>query len=98
MSIAKSLTDLIGNTPLLELSNYNKENNLEATIIAKLEYFNPLSSVKDRIGYAMIADAETKGPDREITNAVSGCDPYKRHCLMRSISMNLSEDINCTEI
>ncbi|AEF16642.1 MULTISPECIES: cysteine synthase A [Thermoanaerobacterium] len=59
--IAKNLTDLIGNTPLLELSNYNKENNLEARLIAKLEYFNPLSSVKDRIGYAMIKDAEEKG-------------------------------------
>jgi len=59
--IAKSLTDLIGNTPLLELSNYNKQNNLEAKIIAKLEYFNPAGSVKDRIGYAMIKDAEEKG-------------------------------------
>jgi len=59
--IAKNLTDLIGNTPLLELSNYNKENNLEARLIAKLEYFNPLGSVKDRIGYAMIKDAEEKG-------------------------------------
>jgi cysteine synthase A len=59
--IAKSLTDLIGNTPLLDLSNYNKANGLEATVIAKLEYFNPLSSVKDRIGYAMIKDAEDRG-------------------------------------
>lgn len=59
--IAKNLTDLIGNTPLLELSNYNKENKLEAKVIAKLEYFNPASSVKDRIGYAMIKDAEEKG-------------------------------------
>lgn len=59
--IAKSLTDLIGNTPLLELSNYNQANELEAKVIAKLEYFNPLSSVKDRIGYAMIKDAEDKG-------------------------------------
>jgi len=59
--IAKNLTDLIGNTPLLELSNYNQENNLKARLIAKLEYFNPLSSVKDRIGYAMIKDAEEKG-------------------------------------
>ena len=58
--IAKSLPDLIGNTPLLELSNYNKINGLEATVIAKLEYFNPLSSVKDRIGYAMIKDAEDR--------------------------------------
>lgn len=61
MRIAKSLIELIGNTPLLELSNYNKENNLEANIIAKLEYFNPGGSVKDRIGYAMIEDAEKKG-------------------------------------
>jgi len=59
--IAKNLTELIGNTPLLELSNYNKALELEAKIIAKLEYFNPLSSVKDRIGYAMIKDAEEKG-------------------------------------
>lgn len=59
--IAKKLTDLIGNTPLLELTNYNKVNNLEAKVVAKLEYFNPLSSVKDRIGYAMIKDAEEKG-------------------------------------
>ncbi len=59
--IAKNLTDLIGNTPLLELANYSKLNNLEAKIIAKLEYFNPASSVKDRIGYAMIKDAEDKG-------------------------------------
>lgn len=59
--IAKNLTDLIGNTPLLELSNYNQANGLEATIIAKLEYFNPAGSVKDRIGLAMVKDGEEKG-------------------------------------
>ncbi len=59
--IAKNLTDLIGNTPLLELSNYEKKLGLEAKIIAKLEYFNPLSSVKDRIGFAMIDAAEKAG-------------------------------------
>lgn len=59
--IAKNLTDLIGNTPLLELGNYNRSNSLEATIVAKLESFNPASSVKDRIGYAMIKDAEDRG-------------------------------------
>ena len=59
--IAKNLTDLIGNTPLLELSNYNEQHGLKAKVIAKLEYFNPLGSVKDRIGYAMIKDAEDKG-------------------------------------
>jgi cysteine synthase A len=58
--IAKNLTDLIGNTPLLELSNYNEANKLESKVIAKLEYFNPASSVKDRIGYGMIKDAEEK--------------------------------------
>lgn len=59
--IYKSLVDLIGNTPLLELSNYNRQKGLDAKVIAKLEYFNPLSSVKDRIGYAMIKDAEDRG-------------------------------------
>jgi cysteine synthase A len=59
--IAKNLTELIGNTPLLEISNYTKANNLNARILAKLEYFNPLSSVKDRIGYAMIKDGEDRG-------------------------------------
>jgi cysteine synthase len=59
--ISKHLTDLIGKTPLLELSNFNKENHTLGTIIAKLEYFNPGGSVKDRIGYAMIDDAEKKG-------------------------------------
>lgn len=59
--IYKHLPDLIGNTPLLELSNYNSKHDLEATIIAKLEYFNPGGSVKDRIAYAMIQDAEDKG-------------------------------------
>ncbi|TYQ15185.1 UNVERIFIED_CONTAM: cysteine synthase A [Acetivibrio alkalicellulosi] len=59
--IAKNLTDLIGNTPLLEFSNYNKINGIESRLIAKLEYFNPAGSVKDRIGYAMIKDAEEKG-------------------------------------
>ena len=59
--IAKSLTDLIGNTPLLELSNFNKSHQLSATIIGKLEYFNPLGSVKDRIGLALIETAEKQG-------------------------------------
>lgn len=59
--IAHSLTDLIGNTPLLELTNYNKSVGTLGTVIAKLEYFNPASSVKDRIGYAMIKDATEKG-------------------------------------
>lgn len=60
-NIAKNLTDLIGNTPLLELYNYNTAHKLEATVVGKLEYFNPAGSVKDRIGYAMIKDAEDKG-------------------------------------
>jgi len=59
--IAEKITDLIGNTPLLELNNYSKQNNIESRLIAKLEYFNPAGSVKDRIGYAMIKDAEEKG-------------------------------------
>jgi len=59
--IAKQLTDLIGNTPLLEVVNFNKTHNTYGTIIAKLEYFNPAGSVKDRIGLAMIEDAEKRG-------------------------------------
>ena len=59
--IAKQLTDLIGNTPLLQLSNYNSTQKLDATIIAKLEYFNPAGSVKDRVAFAMITEAEKKG-------------------------------------
>ncbi|WCK55193.1 cysteine synthase A [Aneurinibacillus sp. Ricciae_BoGa-3] len=73
--IAKNLTELIGNTPLLELSNYNKANSLEAKIVAKLEYFNPAGSVKDRIGYAMIKDAEDRGlinQDSTIIEPTSG--------------------------
>lgn len=59
--IAKKLTELIGNTPLLELENFNREHETLATIIAKLEYFNPGGSVKDRIGYSMIEAAEQQG-------------------------------------
>ncbi len=59
--IVKNLTELIGNTPLLEFGNYRKNKGYDAAVIAKLEYFNPLGSVKDRIGYGMIADAEEKG-------------------------------------
>jgi cysteine synthase A len=59
--IARNLTELIGNTPLLELQSYSQKNNLQASIVAKLEYFNPMGSVKDRIAHAMITDAEEKG-------------------------------------
>ncbi len=59
--IYHSLPDLIGHTPLLELTNYEKKNGLKAKLIAKLEYFNPAGSVKDRIAKAMLDDAEEKG-------------------------------------
>ncbi len=59
--IFKNLTDLIGKTPLLELSNYEKKHGLSAALIGKLEYFNPAGSVKDRIAKAMIDNAEAKG-------------------------------------
>ena len=59
--IYKALTDLIGKTPLLELTNYNKAKKLHSRLIAKLEYFNPAGSVKDRIAKAMIEDAEARG-------------------------------------
>lgn len=59
--VYKNLTELIGKTPLLELSNYGKKHALGATVVAKLEYFNPAGSIKDRIAKAMIDDAEQKG-------------------------------------
>ena len=58
---AKQFTDLIGNTPLLHLQNYAKALSLTADIYAKLEYFNPAGSVKDRVAWALIEDAERKG-------------------------------------
>lgn len=75
MRIYKKITDLIGKTPLLELKNYEDENKLESKIIAKLEYFNPAGSVKDRIAKAMIEDAEAKGllkPNSVIIEPTSG--------------------------
>ena len=75
MAIKQSITELIGNTPLLELVNFKKANNLNAKIVAKLEYFNPAGSVKDRVANAMIADAEAKGvlkPGATIIEPTSG--------------------------
>lgn len=75
MKVYEKITDLIGGTPLLELTNYEKENNLEAKVLAKLEYFNPAGSVKDRIAKAMIDDAEEKGllkPGAVIIEPTSG--------------------------
>lgn len=73
--IAHSLTALIGNTPLLETGNYNKKYAKNAKILAKLEYFNPAGSAKDRIAFAMIVDAEKKGllkPGATIIEPTSG--------------------------
>ena len=73
--IAKKLTDLIGNTPLLELAGFSAEKGLEIPIVAKVEYFNPGGSVKDRIALAMIEDAEKKGllkPGATIIEPTSG--------------------------
>ena len=73
--IAKQLTELIGGTPLLELSNYEKKNSLGAQIVAKLEYFNPLGSVKDRVANAMIEQGIKDGkinPDTVIIEPTSG--------------------------
>ncbi|MBR1521782.1 MAG: cysteine synthase A [Bacteroidaceae bacterium] len=73
--IAKQLTELVGNTPLLQLNSYSKQEQLKTNIIAKLEYFNPAGSVKDRIALAMIEDAEKKGvikPGATIIEPTSG--------------------------
>ena len=73
--IARQLTELVGNTPLLELKNFKEKRGLQAAIIAKLEYFNPAGSVKDRVALAMIEDAEAKGilkPGATIIEPTSG--------------------------
>ena len=61
MKIYENIAELIGSTPLLELKNYEKENGLSAKLLAKLEYFNPAGSIKDRVAKAMLDDAEKKG-------------------------------------
>ena len=68
--IAESLTDLIGKTPLLRLNSYGKAKGVAADLLAKLEYFNPLGSVKDRIALAMIEDAEKKGQINKDTTII----------------------------
>lgn len=74
-NIKHTLTELIGNTPLLELQNYAKKKHLYGKVIAKLEYFNPLGSIKDRVGYAMLDQAEKRGdigPNTVIIEPTSG--------------------------
>ena len=73
--IAKKLTDLVGNTPLLELSSFGEHHSLNARVMGKLEYFNPLGSVKDRVALAMVEDAEREGllaPGATIIEPTSG--------------------------
>lgn len=75
MAIYEKITDLIGGTPLVKFSNYSESEKLEATVVAKLEYFNPAGSVKDRVALAMINDAEAKGllkPGSTIIEPTSG--------------------------
>ena len=75
MRIYKSITELVGHTPLLELTNYERENQIEATLLAKLEAFNPAGSAKDRIAKAMLDDAEQRGflkPGATIIEPTSG--------------------------
>lgn len=75
MKVYKSVSELIGSTPLIELKNYNQDNNLNATLLAKLEYFNPAGSAKDRIAKSMIEEAEASGlinPDSVIIEPTSG--------------------------
>lgn len=75
MKVAKGITELVGGTPLVELVNYQRDNGLQATVLAKLELFNPAGSAKDRIALAMLNDAEAKGlisPDSVIIEPTSG--------------------------
>ena len=73
--VYKSIAELVGNTPLVEIGNYSKTNHLEAKVLAKLEYFNPSGSVKDRAALAMILEAEKSGkikPGDTIIDFTSG--------------------------
>ena len=75
MALVKKITDLVGGTPIIELGNYNAAHDLKATIYAKLEYFNPAGSVKDRVALKMVDDAETAGklkPGSVIIEPTSG--------------------------
>ena len=75
MKIYESVTELIGNTPLLEVKNLEREEKLKAKVLVKLEYFNPAGSVKDRVALNMIEDAEKKGrirPGATIIEPTSG--------------------------
>ena len=75
IKIYEKITDLIGRTPILRLNNFSAEHNLNTTILAKLEYFNPAGSVKDRVALAMLDDAEEKAlltPDSVIIEPTSG--------------------------
>ena len=67
MNIKNDLTQLIGNTPLMYLANYSASRGLTAKLAVKLEYFNPLGSIKDRAAYAMVVDAEKRGLVKEGT-------------------------------
>ena len=69
--IAKKLTDLVGNTPLLELSNYNKNNDLKARLIVKIESFNPAGSVKDRIALRMPKRKVSYNPEQRSLNRLA---------------------------
>lgn len=70
MKIYETITDLIGKTPLVKLNNYSANRNLEATVVAKVEFFNPAGSVKDRIAKAMVEDAEAKGTLKKGTTII----------------------------
>jgi len=70
MARYKTILDFVGNTPLVEIVNYERANGLQATLLAKLEYFNPAGSVKDRVAKAMIEDAETNGKLKKGTTII----------------------------
>ena len=78
--IYSSVAELIGNTPLVELKHIEKKYNLEATILAKLEYLNPAGSVKDRIAKEMIEDAEKKGLLKEGSTIIEPTSSRNYEC------------------
>ena len=97
--IKKELTELIGGTPLLELSRLSRKHDAKAQVVAKLEYFNPGGSVKDRIALAMIEDAETKGilkPGAVIIEPTSGnTGVVPQHGIAHNKAIAANNNLSC---
>ena len=87
--IYSSIAELVGNTPLVELGNYEKQHDLHARVLAKLEYFNPSGSVKDRAALSMILDAEKKGKIKRSSISQAGIRELRWRLMPMHLVINL---------